>query len=372
MQHYKWILPFALVVSLTVVYIASEFQSEEGELQFVSPLTTDIQQLVVANGSVVPREEVKVKPRISGVISKLLVESGDIVKKGDLLALVEPQPDPVELNSALLEIKDAEIRLEHAKRELVRGEKSLPSGALSDSAFAKLTLEVEIATSKFEAAKRLVEIVKTGTSRGLDTSASEVRATIAGTVLERPVEIGSFVIETNTYNEGSTIVTLADMNDLVFQGDVDEQDAGKLSIGMPLTITVGAYPDVPFIAKLDFIAPQSSQRNEKQGGAAGLGGGSAVNSFQIRAKLTQALLKESHVAQLRSGFSATALAQLHKVEGVLAVPEKHVKFIDADAYVNVLAEDGEVTLRKISVGLSDGLNVEVVSGLTMAEQLVVK
>ena len=186
-----------LLVIASGAFVYSKAVPEASVAHFVSPDKMTIRSTIVANGNILPREEVRVRPQISGVIKRVHVRTGDRVKVGDLLAEVEPQPSPADVNDADIRLREAEIRLNHALRELQRGEKILPTGAITDTEYRELQLGAEIAQSNLEAAQRLVEIVRTGASVELGHSHSEVRATIAGTVLERPVDIGSFVIETS-------------------------------------------------------------------------------------------------------------------------------------------------------------------------------
>ena len=359
----KVLLFFTVLIGASVFYSYQKLYPTTDNIVITQPFRSSIRQTIVANGSIVPREEVSVKPRISGIVTALYVEPGDKIEKGGLIALVEPQPDPVELNKALMEVTEAEIRLDHATGELSRGERLRPLGALSEANFRQLQLEVEIAQANLAAAMRLLEIVKTGTSKGWKASASEVRATVDGTVLERPVQLGSFVIETNTFNEGSTIVSLANMDDLIFTGEVDEQDAGQLRTGMPVEITIGAFPNQPVQAKLDFVAPQSSQRNEASAQGSNLR--TAGTSFQIKANLATELN-----LMLRAGFSATAVAEISRVDNVVVLEEKNIRFHQGEAFVETIAKDGKINEKKVLVGLSDGLNIEITKGLSESDQVV--
>lgn len=358
------ILVGLLVVLLFVasgVFIYSKAVPATPVVELVSPERATIRRTIVANGNILPREEVRVRPQISGVIKSVHVRTGDLVELGDLLAEVEPQPSPADVNDAGMRLREAEIRLDHVLRELQRGEKIRPTGAITDTEYRELQLDAAIAEADLEAARRLVEIVRTGASVELGRSHSQVRATIAGTVLERPVDIGSFVIETNPFNQGSTIVKLADMSDLLFSGEVDEESAGQLHVGMNVVVTVGAFPDRPIQAVIETIAPQSSQRREssEQSAMADLGNG-AITTFEIHAILQQV----DEGIDLRAGYSATAEIELGRVSDALVVRERDLHFRDGEPYVLLESEEGGLLEQPVRLGLSDGLNVEVLDGLS--------
>ncbi|NQX87799.1 MAG: efflux RND transporter periplasmic adaptor subunit [Halioglobus sp.] len=349
-----------MLVVASAAFIYSKAVPTKPDLNIVTPERATIRKTIVANGNILPREEIRVKPQISGVIKRVFVRTGDQVKVGDILAEVEPQPSPAAVNEANSSLREAEIRLDHARRELRRAEKILPTGAITDTEYRELQLNAEIAVANLQVAERLVEIVRTGASVELGHSHSEVRSTIAGTILERPVDIGSFVIETNPFNQGTTIVKLADMNDLLFVGEVDEESAGQLRVGMPVLITIGAFPEQPLSAAIETIAPQSSQRREssEQSSMADLGNG-AVTTFEIHAKLD-----DETPMPLRAGYSATAEVELSRAVDVLAIRERDLHFRDGAPYVMLAAQESEVSEQPVRLGLSDGIRVEVLEGVS--------
>lgn len=350
----------AVILAATMGFVLSQSGADTEAVLVTKPFRTTIREVVVANGVIVPREEIRVKPQISGVIKALFVETGDRVEKGDLLAIVEPQPDPADVNEAMRKLREAELRAEFALREHKRGATIARKGGMTESELNKLELEVKVAQENLQAAKRMLEIVQTGTSVDLGRSASEVRATITGTILERPVELGTFVIETNTFNEGSTIVKIADMRELVFEGEIDEQDAGQLSVDMPLRVVIGAFPDAPMDARISTIAPQASQRNEN-GDAV-----QQITSFEIKADFVD----DKSALALRSGYSATAEATLRSAENVIAIDERDLRFKQDVPYVLVKNTQGKLQEVVITTGLSDGLRIEVKSGLTLDADIV--
>jgi HlyD family secretion protein len=312
---------------------------------------TTITRTIIANGTIVPRREVIVKPQISGIIRKIMVDRGDIVKAGDLIAVISPLPPPVDVNTAEVELHNAHIGHQHAREEFERVETLFKRQLVARADYDKLGTELRLAEQRLHAARRHLEIVRTGASAALGRSASEVRATIGGTVLERPVEIGAFVIETNTFNEGTTIVAIADLSNLVFRGKVDEPDAGSIEPGMTTTVRVGAFPGELFEGTIEFIAPKAEERD-------------GVTRFEIRAGLGRkpALL-------LRAGYSATADIVVARREQVLALTEHAVHFQSGRPYVMVETAPGVFTRRGITLGLSDGITTEILSGLDEHEQV---
>jgi HlyD family secretion protein len=210
--------------------------------QTTHPFRTTIRHTIIANGTSVPRKEVSVKPQISGIIQKILVERGDVVKASDLIAVIHPLPNPSDVNTAEGELHNARIGHLHAKQEFERVEAFVKRNAASQNEYEKLRTELHLAEQRLTTARRHLEIVHTGASAALGRSASEVRATISGMVLERLIEIGTFVIKTNTFNEGIAIVVIADTSDLTFRGKVNEPGAGSLRVGMPMSVTLGAFP----------------------------------------------------------------------------------------------------------------------------------
>jgi HlyD family secretion protein len=314
--------------------------------QLATPVRTTIVRTVVATGMIVPRREVKIKPQISGVIDRILVQRGEKVKRHDLLAVVEPFPNPLDVSAAETHLRDARVRFEHANRHFLRIKTLYQRETITRNDYDQARLDFRLAEQNLAAAKRNVEIIKTGASKELGRSASEIRATIGGMVLERPIEIGTFVIESNTFNEGTTIVTLADMTDLIFKGQVDEPDAGCLEIDMPLALKVGALPEQILRGRIEFIAPKAEVTKEGR------------ITFEIRAGLEA--VPDLFV---RAGYSATAEIVIARREQVLAIPERYLSFKDNRPIVFVETAPQSFDARPIQVGLSDGLMIEVKDGL---------
>lgn len=321
------------------------------EYRTIQPFQATIRRTVIANGTISPRKEVNVKPQISGVIEQVLVARGDTVRTGDLLAVIRPLPNPANVNAAEAEVDAARISHLQAQQEFKRVEGLFSRHLVARAEFEKLETELRLAEQRLTAARRRLEIVQTGASTALGRSASEVRATVHGTILERPVEIGTFVIESNTFNEGTTIVSIADMSDLIFRGKLDEPDAGSVQVGMPASVSIGALPGERFDGRLDFIAPKATDKD-------------GVTTFEVRAAL---ILRPGRV--VRAGYSATAEVVVARREGVWALPERCVRFREGRPYVNIETAPGVFQSRAIELGLSDGITTEIVAGLSAGDRV---
>lgn len=336
-----------LVFSGTLYFLYSKSKEEPVEYGTETPYITSIIQKTVATGSVVPRNEVNVKPRVSGIIDTLYVEPGDSVKEGDLIARIRIIPDMVTLNNAQNRANRARISMNDARRELERQKSLRLKGAVSMSEFQDAETAFQSAQEELSSALNNLELIQKGSTTKTKESANTlVKATIAGMVLEVPVEQGDSVIETNTFNDGTTIATVADMNELVFEGKVDESEVGKLEEGMELLLTIGAIEGRRFQAKLEHIAPKGVPEN-------------GAIQFQIRAALEQ-----QDGAFIRANYSANADIVLDRRDEVLAIKEALLQFEDGKPFVEIENGPQSFERREIETGLSDGISIEVVSGLT--------
>lgn len=345
----------ATIVILSIILIAviggAMFlynKNQQPDVVYVTeePFYTDIFKKTVATGSIVPRKEIEIKPQVSGLISKLYVEEGAIVKRGDLIASIEIVPDMVSLNNAENRVRRANIALTNAEREYNRNKELFEEGVISDIAFRQVELDYSNAKEEVAAAKDNLDLIRKGsTSRSGRNSLTNVRATAAGMVLEIPVEEGYSVIEANNFNDGTTVAIVANMEDMVFEGQVDESEVGKLNIGMDLLLTVAAIDDATFDATLEFIAPKGVEQN-------------GAIQFEIRAALAT---KEE--MQLRAEYSANADIVLEKRDSVLALPEGLLTFEGDSAYVDLEGASQKFTKTYVKTGLSDGINIEILGGI---------
>ena len=325
------------------------------EYEVQNPITTNIERKTVVTGKVIPEDEVEIKPQISGIIEKLYVEEGALVENGDLLAKVKVVPNEQSLNSAKGRLANAKIVLENARIDYNRNKDLFAKEIISKQEFENAELRFSQAKQDVSNATSDLQIIRLGSAGGSTTANTNIRATVAGTVLEIPVEEGDQVIESNTFNAGTSIATIADLNKMIFEGKVDEAEVAKLRVGMPLEVTLGALEEKKFEAKLKFIAPKG---NEEQGAV----------QFIIEADV---ILDQS--IYIRAGYSANASLVLEKKDSVLAIPEALLQFDrkTEKPYVEIQLEEQKFERRDIEIGISDGINVEILSGLSKADNIKV-
>jgi HlyD family secretion protein len=346
---------FALLVvsafAWTLRFLYEKSKPKKIEQKTEQAQVADVVQKTVASGAIVPRREAAIKPRASGVIEKLYVEPGQRVKNGDLIAKIRIIPDMVSLNNAEARVEAAELNLAAAEKEFVRTKELRAEQLISESEFSRSELEVELGKKDLNAAKNNVQLIKEGAVRGSGKVSNVVTSTVEGMVIEVPVEEGVSVIEANTFNEGTTIAAVADMRDLVFEGQVDESEVGKLREGMKVSITVGAINQEVFDGTLEYISPKGVNKE-------------GTIEFQVRAALQ---LKEGTF--LRANYSANADIILERRDQVLSVPESVLQFEQGVPYVEVRQADGSFARRELKIGLSDGLRAEVLQGVSADDKL---
>ncbi len=347
---------FALLIvgafGFTLYYLSTKTEAAPVEFVTESPSRQTIIEKTVATGSVVPRKEVAIKPQVSGIIEKLYVEPGATVKRGDLIAKIRIIPDMVTLSNAENRVSRARIALDDATREQDRNRRLFREGAVSDAVAQTFEVAHANAEQELSAALENLELIQKGSTKKSGASTNTlVRATMAGMVLEVPLEEGNSVIESNTFNDGTTIATIADMDELIFEGKVDESEVGKIKPGMDLLLTIGAIEGEQFEAVLEHIAPKGVEEN-------------GAIQFEIRAALQ---LKEG--VFVRANFSANADIVLDRRDDVLAIDESLLQFEEDKPFVEVETEPQNFEKRFIEVGLSDGIVIEVVSGLTEEDQV---
>ncbi len=346
------VVAFAVLVVGTGVFLWKKSQKKPVVYATASPVRTDIVHKTVATGSVVPRKEILIKPQVSGIVEELHVEAGQEIERGALLAKVRVIPNMVQLSSGESRVNKARIALADARRELERRQRLFADGTIAEAELQSAEIAAQQAEEEVAAAQDNLEIVRKGTSgRVGSASTTLVSATIAGTVLEVPVEVGSSVIEANNFNDGTTIASIADLGDMIFEGKVDESEVGKLREGMALELTVGAVPDRRLAATLEHIAPKGV---EEEGAI----------QFEIRA----ALAPQDEVF-IRANYSANADIVLDRRDQVLAIDEGLLQFDGGKTYVEVETTPQVFERRDIVTGLSDGLQIEVVSGLAESDKI---
>ena len=326
-----------------VVY--SEFEASYGDLRKTTVLT----------GKIEPRNEVNVKPQISGIISEIVNEAGQTVQAGEVIAKVKVIPDMSQLSSAQSRLRLADINLKQAKTDYERERVLYDKGLVSADEYDKINQTYQQAREERAAAEDNLEVVRDGVSRSnANASSTLIRSTITGVILDIPVKVGNSVILSNTFNDGTTIATVANMGDLIFRGNIDETEVGQVTTGMPMKITVGALQNLHFDAHLEYIAPKAVDNN-------------GANQFEIKAAVTIAGQN-----RMRSGYSANAEIVLAEAQHVLTVPESTIEFSGKDTFVYVVKGSGKdqtYERRAVKTGLSDGVNIEIKSGLRAGEHV---
>ncbi|TYP76005.1 efflux RND transporter periplasmic adaptor subunit [Aquimarina intermedia] len=351
------ILLFVAAVFMGSLYwLYQKNQEDPVTYKTEKPSTESIVKKTVATGSIVPKEEVLIKPNISGIIDEIYIEAGEIIKSGDLIAKIRVIPNVSSLQSAKNAVQSASILLENQKKVYARQKELFDKGVISANEFDAVDVNYKQAEQEYESAKQNYQIVKTGTARGLGSAANTmIRSTVAGMVLEVPVKVGNQVIESNNFNDGTTIAAIADVGHMIFEGNVDESEVGKIKEGLPLEITIGAIENKTFDATLDYIAPKGKEEN-------------GAIQFEIKGTLD-----DRDTTFIRAGLSANASIILAKVDSVVALKEALIQYDSKTQkpFVEVATGEQEFEKKEVELGISDGINVEVKSGITKDDEIKV-
>lgn len=349
MKTFLRILLIVIIIAVfggTIYFLYQKSQTPDVVFETTTPFVTNIIKKTTATGSVVPRKEIEIKPVVSGIIDEIFVEEGKLIKKGDLIARIRIIPNMINLNNAQSRIDVAKINLEDAKRNYSRQLELFEKGVIAKADFESYEIAYRNALEELETAEETLELIQEGQikKKGAATN-TLVKSTIDGMILDIPVEIGDQVIESNNFNAGTTIASVADMGEMIFEGNIDESEVGKISEGMPLILTIGALEDVTFEAVLEHISPKGAEIN-------------GAVQFEIKAEVK---LKENQF--IRAGYSANADIVLDRVDSVLTISESVLKFEEDTTYVELEVGEQQFEKRIIETGLSDGINIQVVSGL---------
>ena len=364
------LLVIIIAFSAGIWYIYSKDKTNPVVFQTETASIKTIVKKTVATGNIVPKEEVLIKPNISGIIDEIFVVAGDVVLAGDLIAKVKVVPNINSLNSAKNNINSAKTQVETARLALesqksiyLRQKELFDKSVVSANEFDQALLSYNQAQQRYNqenvlltAAKQTFDIVKTGTAKGLGAAANtEIRATVSGMILDIPVKVGNQVIESNNFNDGTTIATIADVEKMIFEGKVDESEVGKITENLPLEITVGAIENKKFNAVLDFIAPKGVSEN-------------GAIQFEIKGTLNN-----QNATFIRAGLSANASIILARAENVLSIKEALVQYDPKTKkpFVEIATGAQEFQRKEISLGVSDGLYVEVLEGVTQQDNIKV-
>lgn len=348
------LVAFASVFVYTLYFLYQKSQQEPITYITERPFYTDIIKKTLATGSIKPREEIDIKPQVSGIVKELYVEAGDSVKVGDLIAKVQVIPNMINLNNAENRLEAAKIALDNARLDFDRNKNLYDQDVISYSEYQRFELTFKNAQLELATAQDNLDIVKEGSSKKLGKSSlTLIKSTVAGMILDVPVKVGNQVIESNNFNDGTTVATVANMNDMIFEGFIDESEVGKITTGMDLLITIGAIDDETFDAKLEYIAPRGVLEN-------------GAIQFEVRAKIN---LKANIF--IRAGYSANADIVLDKRDSVLAIKEGLIQFEGNKPFVEVATGEQVFERRDVKLGLSDGISIEVLEGINKEDELKV-
>ncbi|MBP2832494.1 efflux RND transporter periplasmic adaptor subunit [Aquimarina sp. U1-2] len=350
-----------ILLIITAVFVGSLYylykKNQEDPITYETEKATvaTIIKKAVATGSIVPKEEVLIKPNISGIIEEIYIEAGDQIKSGDLIAKIRVVPNISSLQSAQNAVETAKIALNNQEKVYNRQKELFDKGVISANEFDGVDVSYKQAKQSYESAQQNYQIVRTGTARGLSSVANTlIRSTVTGMVLEVPVKSGNQVIEANNFNDGTTIATVADIGEMIFEGKVDESEVGKIKENLPLEITVGAIENKKFDAVLDYIAPKGNEEN-------------GAIQFEIKGTL-----EKNDSTFIRAGLSANASIILARADSVMALKEALIQYDDTQKpFVEIEVGDQQFEKRDIELGISDGINVEIKSGITEEDKLKV-
>ena len=358
MKKYRKLIVAVIVAVIfigTFVFLYQKSQPTPVVYSEFTPEVKDIQKTTVITGKIEPRNEITVKPQISGIITELYKEAGDMVQQGEVIAKVKVIPDMGQLSSAEARVRLADINLKQAQVDFSREESLYKQKLVSADEFDKIKQTLRQAKEEVVAAQDALDVVRNGVSKSnASASSTLIRSTITGLILDVPVKVGNTVVLSNTFNDGTTIATVANMNDLIFRGNIDETEVGRLVEGMPMKITIGALQDLSFEANLEYVSPKAVESN-------------GANQFEVKAAV--------HVikgGKIRSGYSANAEIVLAKANKVLSIPESAIEFSGDSTFVYIVKGEGEKKTydrRAVTTGLSDGVNIEIKKGITAKDQV---
>ena len=358
MKKYRKLIVAVIVAVIfigTFVFLYQKSQPTPVVYSEFTPEVKDIQKTTVITGKIEPRNEITVKPQISGIITELYKEAGDMVQQGEVIAKVKVIPDMGQLSSAEARVRLADINLKQAQVDFSREESLYKQKLVSADEFDKIKQTLRQAKEEVVAAQDALDVVRNGVSKSnASASSTLIRSTITGLILDVPVKVGNTVVLSNTFNDGPTIATVANMNDLIFRGNIDETEVGRLVEGMPMKITIGALQDLSFEANLEYVSPKAVESN-------------GANQFEVKAAV--------HVikgGKIRSGYSANAEIVLAKANKVLSIPESAIEFSGDSTFVYIVKGEGEKKTydrRAVTTGLSDGVNIEIKKGITAKDKV---
>ena len=338
---------------MAIAYFIRSNSTSSIEYDTTTPFTSSIQKTSVVTGSVIPEDEVEIKPQLNGIIQNILVEEGDEVLNGQLIAIIKVVPDERSVYAARAQVNAAKLTLENGERQIKRVRELFEKQIISQQEYEDAELNFDTAKENLIAAENDLEILRKGSVAGSSTANTNIRATVSGTILEIPVKLGDQVIASNNFNEGTSVATIADLNKMIFEGQVDEAEVGKLMIGQDLKISMAALPDKEFDAKLKFVAPKGTE----EGGAV---------QFKIEADV---IIKDDIF--IRAGYSANGSLIIEDKKNIMVIPEALLQFDrkTQEPYVEIQTSNQNFERKDVQIGLSDGIIVEIISGVKMSDQI---
>jgi len=346
---------FGFIVLFTFSFLWSKSRPKTNVYEILSPTVGTIENKTVATGKIEPRDEILIKPQISGIVSEVYKEAGEMIKAGDVIASVKVIPEMGQLNSAESRLRVAEINLSQIETEFARQSQLFEKGVISKEEFDLAKTSHNKANEEKNNAKDALDIVREGVSKKYaNVSNTQIRSTITGMILDVPVKKGNSVIQANTFNDGTTIAAVANMNDLIFRGRIDETEVGKVKEGVPIILTVGAITGQKFDASLEYISPKGVEQ-------------SGAVLFEIKAAIN---VPDS--VFIRAGYSANAEIVKSRATDILTIPESSIEFSNDSAFVYIAKQEKpvqEFEKHYIVSGLSDGIKVEVKEGLTADDKI---
>ena len=358
MKKYRKLIIAAIIALIfigTFVFLWQKSQPKEIVYNEFTPEMNEVKKTTIITGKIEPRNEVNVKPQISGIITELLKEPGDYVQAGEIIAKVKVIPDMAQLSSAESRVRLADLNLQQAKIDYEREKNLYDQKLVSADDFDKINQKLKQAKEELMASEDALQVVRDGVSKSnAKASSTLIRSTISGIILDIPVKVGNSVILSNTFNDGTTIASVANMNDLIFRGNIDETEVGQLYNGMPMKITIGALQDLKFDANLEYIPPKAVESN-------------GANQFEIKAAV-----KVANEDKIRSGYSANAEIVLAQIQKTLTIPESAIEFSGDSTFVYVIKGEGAQKTyerKQVTTGLSDGVNIEIKKGLTTKDKV---
>ena len=347
------IILLSLGLLFAIAYFVRTNSKSAIEYETTNPFISSIELTSVVTGKVIPEDEVEIKPQLNGIIEKILVEEGDTVQNGQLIAVIKVVPDERSVYGAQAQVTSSKLNLENGEKQLNRAKELFAKQIISQQEFEDAELRYNSAKENLKAAENDLEIIRNGSVAGSSTTNTNIRATLSGTILEIPVEVGDQVIAANNFNAGTSVAIIADLSQMIFEGKVDEAEVGNLTNGMKIIVSMAAIPNKEFDAKLKFVAPKGTE----EGGAV---------QFKIEAELTF-----DDDTFVRAGYSANGELVVNSKTDIMVIPEAVLQFDrkTQQPYVEIEISDQKFERKELEIGLSDGIKVEILSGLEMTDNI---